>query len=196
MIAMPSFQGNAYQARIDALAATGMDMHGEARMVMSFAPATVLDAGCGTGRVAIELARQGIEVVGVDVNGSMLAEAERRSAGLGRISWKRADLAGLELGRTFDAVLLAGNVPLFCPVADRAALVTSCAGHVGPGGVMIAGFQLDERYSLADWDQACASAGLELESRWSTWDGDPFLADAGGTGPASDYAVSVHRRPA
>ena len=193
---MPSFQGDAYQARIDALAATGMDMHGEARLVISFAPTTVLDAGCGTGRVAIELARRGIEVVGVDVNGSMLAEAGRRSAGLGGLSWRKADLAGLQLGRTFDAVLLAGNVPLFCPVADRPALVTSCAGHVASGGVMIAGFQLDERYSLAEWDQACASAGLELESRWSTWDCDAFLPRASARGPASDYAVSVHRRPA
>ena len=190
MITMERFRGDAYQARIDAMAATGMDMHGEARVVAVFEPATVLDAGCGTGRVAIELARRGIEVCGVDVNPSMMAEARRRSADLPGVTWREADLAALDLGRVFDVVLVAGNVPLFCPVADRPALVRSCARHVAPGGVMIGGFQLDERYPLTDWDEACTRAGLVLESRWATWDGDPFPVG----GPA-DYAVSVHRRP-
>ena len=40
-------------------------------------PGGVLDAGCGTGRVAIELAGHGIEVVGVEVDASMLAGASR-----------------------------------------------------------------------------------------------------------------------
>lgn len=193
MRVVTAFRGDEYQARIDALAASGMDMHGEAQVVASFAPTSVLDAGCGTGRVALELARRGIEVVGVDVSGSMLAEARRRSSGVATVTWKQADLAGLELGRTFDVVLLAGNVPLFCPVDDRPLLVASCADHVRPGGVLIAGFQLDGRYSLEEWDGACERAGLVLDSRWSTWDGEPFTA---GSGPGTDYAVSVHRRPA
>ena len=42
---------------------------------MRFEPTTVLDAWCGTGRVAVELARRGVRVVGVDVDASMLATA-------------------------------------------------------------------------------------------------------------------------
>ena len=58
----------AYQARFDALAAQGVDIHGEATLVRSFNPTSVLDAGCGTGRIAIELARHGIDVIGVDID--------------------------------------------------------------------------------------------------------------------------------
>ena len=78
----------------------------------AFAPTIVLDAGCGTGRVAIELARRGIEVVGVDVDPSMLATARDLAPDL---EWVEADLTEFDLGRTFDVVVLAGNVPLFTP---------------------------------------------------------------------------------
>ena len=76
-----TFDGEAYQRRFDELRASGADVHGEATFVLSFSPSSVLDAGCGTGRVAIELARTGVDVVGVDADQSMLATAplgERR----------------------------------------------------------------------------------------------------------------------
>ena len=63
-----------YEARF----AVGDAVHGEADLVASLAPTSVLDAGCGTGRVAIELARRGIEVVGVDADPDMLERAERQ----------------------------------------------------------------------------------------------------------------------
>lgn len=40
-----------YDARWDRLAAAGEDVHGEAEFVMAYAPRSVLDGGCGTGRV-------------------------------------------------------------------------------------------------------------------------------------------------
>lgn len=184
MVGVSGFDGAAYQARFDALAEKGMDVHGEARFVLSLAPSSVLDAGCGSGRVAIELARHGVDVVGVDVTPSMIAEARRRAPGL---EWVEADLATLDLDRRFDVVVLAGNVPLFCPPPDRWDLVTACAAHVVEGGAMVAGFQLDGDYSLDDYDAACRAAGLTLEGRWATWDGQPFA-------PGGQYAVSVHRR--
>lgn len=177
------FDGTSYQARFDTLADSGVDVHGEARLVGSFHPRTVLDAGCGTGRVAIELARRGVDVVGVDVDRSMLDVARHRAPAL---PWIEADLADFQLDRTFDIVVLAGNVPLFCPPGSRPALVHSCAAHVAPDGALVAGFQLDGRYALDEWDRVCEDAGLQLVDRWSTWDRDPF-------GPQAAYAVSVHR---
>jgi 2-polyprenyl-3-methyl-5-hydroxy-6-metoxy-1,4-benzoquinol methylase len=177
------FDGGDYQARFDDLAARGVDVHGEAMLVRSLEPASVLDAGCGTGRVAIELARHGIEVVGVDIDASMLAEARRRAP---ELEWRQADLTELALGRRFDVVLLAGNVPLFTPHGTEAALVAACADHVADGGALVAGFQLDQGYTLEAYDATCAAAGLDLEERSSTWDRQPYT---GGT-----YAVSIHRR--
>ncbi|MEX2294027.1 MAG: class I SAM-dependent methyltransferase [Acidimicrobiales bacterium] len=178
------WEGDEYQARFDTLAATGADMHGEATFVRAYAPATVLDAGCGTGRVAIELARHGIEVVGADVDASMLATAGRLAP---ELTWVEADLTALDLGRTFDVVVLAGNVPLFTPPGTQPALAAGVARHVAPGGVLIAGFSVDRGYTAADWDAACAAAGLRLAERFTTWDREPWV-DGGA------YAVSVHRR--
>jgi SAM-dependent methyltransferase len=161
-----------------------MDVHGEASLVWSLGPTSVLDAGCGTGRVAIELARHGVDVVGVDLDASMIAEAERRAPAL---EWVQADLETLDLGRRFDVVVLAGNVPLFCRSSGRAALIEACATHVVGGGAMVAGFQLDRGYGLDEYDSVCGDSGLTLAQRWATWDGELFSGQ-------SRYAVSVHRR--
>lgn len=181
---MATFDGRAYQAKFDELAEQGVDVHGEASLVRSLGPTSVLDAGCGTGRVAIELARHGIEVVGVDMAPSMIAEARRRAPD---VEWVQADLASLDLGRTFDVVVLAGNVPLFCAPAARAALVEACASHVAGGGALVAGFSIDRDYRLDDYDQACRAVGLTFAERWSTWDGEPFT-------DVALYAVSVYKR--
>lgn len=182
------WDGGDYQARFDALAAEGVDVHGEVRFVLAYSPSSVLDAGCGTGRVALELARRGVEAVGVDVDPSMLATARQRGP---ELRFEEADLAdpGFDLGRTFDVVVMAGNVPLFTPPGTQAAVVAGCARHVTPGGLLVAGFQLDRGYGLAAYDAACAAAGLVLAERWSTWDREPMPA-----ADAATYAVSVHRR--
>ena len=187
-----SWDGDEYQRRFDELAATGVDVHGEAAFVLAYSPSParrleafrVLDAGCGTGRVGAELARRGVEVVGADVDASMLATARRS---MPEVEWIQSDLTALDLGRTFDVVVMAGNVPLFTPEGTEAALVAGCARHVRPGGVLIAGFQLGRGYSLEDYDRHGADAGLRLAERFATWDRQPFVE-------GGDYAVSVHVR--
>ncbi|MER7046370.1 class I SAM-dependent DNA methyltransferase [Streptomyces jumonjinensis] len=179
-----TWNGDDYQARFDRITAEGGDVHGEAALVRSFRPATVLDAGCGTGRVAIELASHGVAVTGVDIDESMLATARRLAP---EIPWHRHDLAGLDLGTTFDVVVMAGNVPLFTPPGTEPALVAGVARHVRPHGRLIAGFSLDRGYTLDDYDAHCHAAGLTLEARYATWSREPYTS--------GEYAVSVHRRP-
>ncbi len=189
------FDGDQYQARFDAMAAAGEAVHGEADLVTGFVPESVLDAGCGTGRVALELARRGHYVVGVDRDASMLAVARRRAEELAetegvalQVSFLEADLVGLDLEVDFDLVIMAGNVPLFTDPGTEAELVASVARHVRSGGLLVAGFQLGRSYSLAEYDSHCGRAGLVLQERYSTWEQTPFSG-------ATDYAVSVHRRP-
>lgn len=181
-----AWDGDSYQRRFDTLATSGVAVHGEADFVMSLAPTTVLDAGCGTGRVAMELGRRGVEVVGVDTDPSMIATARRIGSGL---TWVEADLTELDLGRVFDVVVMAGNVPLFTPAGTQAALVAGCARHLRPGGALVAGFQLEGRYALLDYDRHCTDAGLEPVERWATWHRLPFSR-------SGNYAVSVHRAQA
>ena len=180
-----AWDGDAYQRRFDRLAASGVHVHGEADFVERFGPASILDAGCGTGRVAAVLAGRDYDVIGIDRDPSMIATARKLAPG---VDFRVVDVAGADLGRTFDLVLMAGNVPLFTPEGTHGALVAGCARHVAPGGRLVAGFQLGRGYALATYDADCTAAGLELEARWSTWDGDAWTSD-------DDYAVSVHRRP-
>jgi SAM-dependent methyltransferase len=180
-----------YDDRWRRMEAAGVNPHGEADLVWRFAPRTVLDGGCGTGRVAIELARRGVDVVGVDLDDVMLAVAREKAP---ELTWLRCDLAHLDLGdppRRFDVVVLAGNVARFVAVADRPAVVAACSRHLTAGdGRLISGFQLDSvGPDLADYDRWADDAGLVLEHRFSTWDGQPFAAGGG-------YAVSVHRTTA
>lgn len=178
-----------YDARWQRMADAGDNPHGEADFVDALRsdqrPASVLDAGCGTGRVSIELARRGVETVGVDLDGDLLGRARAKAPAL---TWVHADLGQLDLGRTFDVVVLAGNVVPFVKPAARAAAIAGCAHHVGPNGVLVAGFQLRAGWpSVAAYDEWCTAAGLELERRFASWDGQPFTLGA-------DYVVSVHRR--
>jgi 2-polyprenyl-3-methyl-5-hydroxy-6-metoxy-1,4-benzoquinol methylase len=177
-----TWDGDAYQRRVEQLAAEGGDPHGEADLVGRYRPTSVLDAGCGTGRVAIELASRGIEVVGVDIDLSMLTTARRMAPDL---EFVEHDLVDLELNRRFDVVLMAGNVPLFTRSGTTGALLATCARHVAPNGVVIAGFSLDRGYDAATYDAEAAAAGLQLRDRWATWERDAWTPDA-------TYAVSVH----
>ena len=155
---------------------------------MSFAPRSVLDAGCGTGRVSIELARRGVEVVGVDLDPDLLDRAKRYAP---ELEWHLDDLSTFDLGRTFDVVVAPGNVIGFVADADRPAAVRGCAAHVAPGGHLITAYSLNGRWpSVELLDRWCAEAGLELEARFATWDREPF-----GDPAMAEYHVSVHRRP-
>ena len=192
--------GSDYDTRIAALERAGQDIHGEADFVESFSPATVLDAGCGTGRVAIELARRGISVAGIDRDTDMLNTARGKAP---QIDWYLEDLATFTIPdttgpdmidraqlRRFDVIVMAGNVMIFVDAGTEEAVIANMARHLSSGGRLISGFQLHPGgLALASYDSFATRAGLELAERWSTWDRDTWT-------PNSDYAVSVHQLPA
>jgi SAM-dependent methyltransferase len=180
-------RGADYDRRFEDLAAQGMDMHGEAVLIDSYGPGSVLDAGCGTGRVAIELSRRGHPVVGLDVDEAMLAAARVKAP---EIEWVRGDLAdtGLQLGQVFDVVVMAGNVLIFVPSGSEERVVANAARWLRPGGLLVSGYSiLPGGLGARQHDAMAARAGLVLQDRWSTWDRAPFSED-------DRYAVAVHVR--
>ncbi len=180
-----SVSGDTYDATYERRAAAGENVHGEADFIERFAPKSVLDAGCGTGRVGRELARRECAVAGVDLDPEMLATAQHKAP---EVDWRLADLSTVNLGRTFDAIVMAGNVMIFLAAATETDVVANMAGHLEPGGVLIAGFQIMRgRLSLERYDEIAKHAGLSLAERWSTWECGPWIA-------GGDYAVSVHQR--
>ncbi len=178
--------GDDCDATYERRAAAGENVHGEADFLRDLPPgASILDAGCGTGRIGRELARRGFRVVGVDLDDNMLDTPRRKAP---EIEWRTADLETVDLGRTFDAVLMAGNVMIFLTPGTEAPVIAKMARHLASDGVLVAGFQLQSgRLDLAAYDAHCAAAGLALTIRYATWERAPFVA-------GGDYAVSVHRR--
>ena len=183
-------RGDEYDARWRKLAAAGHSIHGEADLVeqllREIGGTRVLDAGCGTGRVAIELARRGFSVVGMDLDDSMLTAARANAPDL---PWLLADLseARAHLDTAFDVVVAAGNVMIFLQRGTEGRVVAELAACLSPGGLLVAGFQLRTgRLTLQRYDEAASAAGLQRVDRWATWDREPYTGGA--------YAVSVHVR--
>ncbi|MEK9581335.1 MAG: class I SAM-dependent methyltransferase, partial [Acidimicrobiaceae bacterium] len=130
-------RGDDYDQRWRDLADSGEGIHGEADLIGALsAGGSVLDAGCGTGRVAIELARRGHEVVGVDLDPGMLDTARAKAP---ELEWHLADLLDVDLARTFDLVALPGNVMIFLSPGTEADVVANMARHLAAGGRLVAG---------------------------------------------------------
>jgi SAM-dependent methyltransferase len=183
-------RGDAYDKRWQRLAASGQGIHGEADLIESLARDTggsrVLDAGCGTGRVAIELAARGLSVIGMDLDEDMLATARTKAP---ELQWIRADLAdaSVHLTSEFDVVALAGNVMIFVDTGTEGRVLEQLSSVLAPAGLLVAGFSLQPAgLTLATYDRLAEAAGLRIAHRWATWDRQPY--DGG------NYAVSVHRR--
>ncbi len=181
-------RGRDYDLRWKRLEQAGESVHGEADLVEALlsddGAGSVLDAGCGTGRVAIELARRGIDVVGVDLDPVMLASARDKAP---HLDWVHGDLSRIDLGQRFEVAVMAGNVMIFVASGTEAAVIANLARHLVPDGLLVVGFQLGAALLRIDrFDDLAQKAGLALVHRWATWDREPFTG--GG------YAVSVHRR--
>ncbi len=188
-------RGPDYAQRFRDLERSGVDVHGEARTIDRLVreltggvPGRVLDAGCGTGRVALELARRAHRVSGVDLDASMLDQARAVAAeeelAVELHVGDLLDLAGL-VGSGFDVVAAPGNVLVYLAPGTEADVVRSLVQALRPGGLLVVGFALDRHVTPADVDGWCAAAGATPVHRWSTWDGAPL---AGG-----DFGVLVHR---
>jgi SAM-dependent methyltransferase len=105
---------------------------------------SVLDLGCGTGAHAVRMATRGYEVAGVDVAPEMLVQAQAKAdaatypAGGPPPTFHRGDIRSLNLGRTFDAVIMMFAV-LGYQLSNEDVLATlGCARrHVRVGGVLV-----------------------------------------------------------
>jgi SAM-dependent methyltransferase len=96
---------------------------GEGEIVASVLPAgaSVLELGCGTGRITRQLVRLGYRVTAVDESAEMLAHVRDAET-------VQAQIEGIDLGRRFDAVLLASNLVTAEP-AQRRAFLETCRRH-------------------------------------------------------------------
>lgn len=183
-----------YAQRWRDLAANGMDLDGEARMVSALVPpgARILDAGCGTGRVGGYLAAHGYQVAGVDLDDYLIEQAMQDHP---EGEWRVGDLASFDLsalklisgtgeGTGFDAIVCAGNVLTFLDPRSRRPVLANLARVLAPGGRLVTGFGAGRGYTFADYEHELRAAGLEIQYRYSTWNLHPFAQN-------SDFLVCI-----
>jgi SAM-dependent methyltransferase len=109
------------------------------------AGASVLDAGCGSGRYAGELAAAGFRVTGVDRSPELVAVAEARGSGA---RFEVGDLRAWRPRAPFDAALCRGVLNDLITDEERSGVVGRLRGALRRGGVLVV--------DVRDWDASAA----------------------------------------
>lgn len=108
------------------LANTGLSVHG------------ILEIACGTGRVALQLAGQGADVVGLDLSPELLDMARRKSAGMSNVHWVQGDMRTFELGKKFGIILIPGHAFQFMNTpGDQVSCLERIKCHLVPDGILV-----------------------------------------------------------
>jgi SAM-dependent methyltransferase len=111
------------------------------RALAAEADGPVLDVGAGTGRVALDLAARGVEVVALDVDADLLAALRERAAAAGlSVETACADARSFDLGeRRFGLVAVPMQTLQLLPDAGaRGAFLHSARRHLREGGIVAA----------------------------------------------------------
>ena len=111
-----------------------------------------LEPACGTGRIAIPLARAGVPIVGMDVSPDMLARAREKSAGLENAEWIEGDMRSFDLGEQFGLVYIpAGSFQLLLETDDQLACLRCIYEHLAPDGRFAFEVENPNTVAMAEW---------------------------------------------
>jgi 2-polyprenyl-3-methyl-5-hydroxy-6-metoxy-1,4-benzoquinol methylase len=135
------------------------------------AGATLLDLGCGTGRVARHLAGRGAKVVGADFAPACIAAAQRLSSGDGEVEYRVQDLFELEDNGRFDAIVTWAVLAVACQTrAELLRALGRLRRALKPGGRLLLGEPIHAgplhrvlRLRPREYEAALGEAGLHLE---------------------------------
>jgi SAM-dependent methyltransferase len=143
-------------------------------------PKRILDLGCGTGRLATELASDGHAVTGVDPAAAMLDVARTREGGE-LVRWIQGDAQTLDVGGSFDMIVMYGHVfQVFLTDGDLAAVLRNVRRQLAPGG------------------ELAFETRNPLVREWDEWNVDDSYerVDVPGVGPVDVvYEVTDERSP-
>ncbi|MHB1711644.1 MAG: class I SAM-dependent methyltransferase [Acidimicrobiales bacterium] len=178
------------------------DRHNDAGMVKVAAKAIEVceirpgmdgvDLGCGTGRLTLQLAERGVNIIGVDVSAAMIermeAQAQAQEAGMGTVTGLAAPIERLSLGAGSVDLVITNYALHHLLDADKGKVVKAAYGWLRPGGQLVVadmmlgrGTTSRDREIIADKVRIMAQKGLP--GYWR------ILKNAG------RYLFRVHERP-
>jgi len=143
------------------------------RLVASLRPRRVLELACGSGRVTIPLAqraaRDGFEVVGLDIANTMLAEAERKRAAMGseeraRVTFMRGDVRCWRDTGGFDLIISpCGSLSHLLTIDDQVAAWACAYQNLCAGGRFVVDVPMPNLAVYAESLHAQPRTLLELD---------------------------------
>jgi SAM-dependent methyltransferase len=180
------------------LVASGEDVDGEARLADALVrrSARILDVGAGMGRVAAALQARGHEVVAVEPDPALVAQARSTYPDLEVIPSDVLALTPEALvarGKPaeFDLAVAVGNVMIFLAEDTERRVLAHLRGLLAPRGRLLVGFHLrsgpttSRRYSPDEFVADATAAGLRVDLRAGSYQLHP---------PDDEYAVWVLSR--
>lgn len=181
-------RSRSYGERFASLVSSGEDIDGEARLADVLLPrrGRVLDAGAGMGRVAAALVARGHDVLAIDPDSDLVAQALATYPGLPIA--QRDILSLTSADGPFDLVVCVGNVMVYLAEGTDREALAAMGSVLGPGGRILVGFHLQDpppharRYAADVFEDDVAAAGLRVEQRFGSYDLRP---------PSDEYGVWV-----
>jgi SAM-dependent methyltransferase len=149
------------------------------------APGHVLDIGCGTGDLVLEVVRRGIDAIGIDFAPDMvrLCEEARDKAGLDRARFEQVSVFDFDpRGQTFDLISAQGLIE-YISAAQLQDLCRRATALLSPGGAFVVGSRnrLFNAFSL--------NAFTELERKLGVL--DDLMREAEAISAALDAAAAL-----
>ncbi len=119
----------------------------------------VLELGCGTGRITIPMAQQGVDITGLDIAPQMIARAKSKAQQLST-QWITADTRDFALSRTFRLIFESGaTFQHMLTQGDQENMLARVREHLEPDGCFIVGTIMPNIDLLKD----------EVEQEWFTY---------------------------
>ncbi len=132
-------------------------------------PSLILDLGCGTGNLSIELAKRGYDMIGIDISAEMLSCAKIKSVQQSLdILYINQDMSNFELYGTVDVVLsMMDSINYITHKNDLKSVFKLVNNYLNPGGLFI--FDINTPYKLKTvlGDNVFYEVGEEITYIWT-----------------------------
>jgi SAM-dependent methyltransferase len=120
-----------------------------------------LELGIGTGRIALPLARRGVDVHGIDLSEAMVARLRAKPGGE-EIGVTIGDFAAARVGRTFSLAYVVFNTIENLTTQDaQAACFQNAAAHLEPGGCFVVEVEVPAHEPLRVFDLSETHVGID-----------------------------------